>query len=116
MSTQTQGPRACEFLLSEAPGTLSREEITIVSGSGVVEPGTVLAVVTATGKYAPYEDAAADGTETAAGVLIYQTDATSADQSAVAIVRLAEVIDAKLIGSDTNGLADLAALNIIARS
>jgi hypothetical protein len=46
MATETLGPRACEFLLSEAPGTLSRESIAILSGAGVLTAGTVLGQIT----------------------------------------------------------------------
>jgi hypothetical protein len=111
----TMGARAAEFLLSEAPGTLSREEIVIASGESLVS-GTVLGKLTSGGKYAAYNDALSDGTETAVGILLYDADATDADQNAVMIARLAEVESAHLTGSDANGLADLAALNIIARA
>jgi hypothetical protein len=113
----TMGGRAAEFLLSEAPGTLSREEITVVSGQNLVS-GTLLGKVTASSKYIAYDDGAdpADGSETAAGILLYDCDATDGDQKAVMIARNAEVASAKLTGSDANGLADLAALTIIARA
>jgi hypothetical protein len=38
---------------------------------GLVRSGTVLGVVTATGLYGPYDDAAADGREVAAGHLLH---------------------------------------------
>lgn len=43
----TEGPRAGEFIMSEAPGQRSRDNITIVSGAGVVLPGTVLGRISA---------------------------------------------------------------------
>lgn len=207
----TMTARDGAFLLSEAPGALSRESIVIASGSGVLEAGTVLGklavgaatagtiqgtgnatissvtvgagavpgahrlvavtatmmqlfgpngqylgnaavgsaqtvggltftvtaggtamvagshfvitVAAGTGQYGPYDDDNTDGTETAAGILLHQVDATSAAADATAIVRLAEVDSSQLVWASTNdsgdktaGLADLAALNIIARS
>lgn len=35
-------PRNLAFLLAELPGTLSRDVVTIASGSGIVDPGTAL--------------------------------------------------------------------------
>lgn len=112
----TMGARAYAFLLSEAAGSRSREEVTIASGSGALAAGTVLGKITASSKYAAYDDAADDGTETAAAILLSAVDTASADQKAAVIVRDAEIMSAELTGSDANGLADLAALNIIARS
>lgn len=47
MSIKTEGVHAGEFLLSEANGERSRENITITSGSGILPAGTVLAKITA---------------------------------------------------------------------
>lgn len=213
MTALTQSARSAEFLLSEAPGSLSREAVTLKSGAGNLAAGTVLGrvtkgAVTAVGTastagngdfvaesvsattaaqpgtyqlvalsedeallYAPdgaflgqyaigeaysggglafdtegtwdagdtativvaiaagsgeckaYDDDNTDGSDTAVGVLLAATDASSAAQEAVMIARLAEVSAAKLVWAATNdandktaGLADLAALNIIARS
>ena len=42
MTTLTEGTHAGEFVVSEAPGTLSREEITVAAGAGAVTAGMVL--------------------------------------------------------------------------
>jgi hypothetical protein len=123
------GARSGEFVLSEAPGTLSREAVVIASGAGVLQPGTVLGQLTDGGKYVPYDDdhvdasGNADGREAAVGILLEGVDATSADQDAVILTRLAEVVSAKLVWhadndatDKSNGLADLAARYILARS
>ncbi len=119
----TMTARTGEFLLSEAPGTLSRESVVIVASSGDLVPGTVLGVITASGKYAPYDDDNTDGTQTAVGLLWAAAPDSAADQDAVIITRLAEVSSTKLVWASTNdatdktnGLADLAARLIIARS
>lgn len=121
--SQTMGPRAAAFIASEANGSRSRDPIVIASGAGVLVAGLVLGKVTASGKYAAYDNTAADGTETAAGILLIGVDATSADVDAVGVVRDEEIITAALTwdaandgAAQTAGLADLAALGLIARS
>ncbi len=111
---RTEPIHNAEFLLSEGEGVISRDAVTLAKGQNLVA-GTVLGKITASGKYAAYNNAATDGTETAAGILLMSTDATNADMPAVAITRLAEVTAQSLTGLDTAATADLAALNIIVR-
>ena len=124
MSLKTSHLGTGAFLKSEGTGHISRDTITIASGSGVVLAGTVLGKVTASGKYVPYnDDGTDDGSRTAAAILLADVDATSADTTAVGITRLAEVWTDRIIWGagvttnteKTNGLADLAASLIIAR-
>lgn len=111
----TEGKHTGEFLLSEGEGQISRDKVTIVANSGDLVPGTVLGVITASGKYAPYVDAHADGTQAAKAVLYAHVPASAADQPAVVIARYAEVMGSMLTGSDANGVADLAGVGIIVR-
>ena len=113
MVTETR--KAGEFLISEGNGNISREEVTVVSGQDLVA-GELVGKVTASGKYATYDNGAADGTETAAGIIYADCDATGGDTLAAIVVRDAEVSSNTLTGSDANGVTDLAALNIIIRS
>lgn len=124
MTTFTESYNAGEFLVSEANGTLSREVVTVVAGSGVIPVGMVLGKITASGKYKPFDDDNTDGSELAAGLCIaYQSvDATSADKKCVVIFRDAEVKLSALqwaasndAGDKSSGLAKLATKNIIAR-
>jgi hypothetical protein len=85
----TETARNLAFLLTELPGTLSRDTITVASGSGKLKAGTALAKVTATSKYVPAVATGADGSQTAIAVLAYGVDATSAD-----------ITDAVIIGND----------------
>ena len=80
-----------QFLMSEANFHRSRDTIVIVAGSGVVNPGTVLGKITASGKYAPSPATGADGSETGAALNLYQVDATSADAAVSAVTRDCEV-------------------------
>lgn len=112
------------FIKSEGNGDISREAVTIVSGAGALLAGTVLGKITASGKYKPYDDDAADGTQTAVAILYADVDATSADVKATVIARNAEVWQERLVwgaavttaGEKTNAYADLATLGIIVRS
>lgn len=124
MSTLTEGRYAGEFLLSEAPGTLSRDAGTVdVPASTTLEPGTVLGLLSATGHWAPYDDANSDGSETAAGILcgprLVNDEVTEVSLDAAIVTRLAEVRSADLVWSDgvdeAGGIVDLATLDIVAR-
>lgn len=121
MTATTESKRDLAFLVSEAPGTLSRETVTIASGAGALPAGRVLGKVTSSGEYISYDDDNDDGSETAAAVLCHAVDATSAAVSATVIFRLAEVnslINWASTNDSTdiaNGVADLAAKYIIIR-
>lgn len=93
MQTLHEGPRNLAFLLSEAPGSRSRETVIIAAGQGVLLPGTLLGQVTATKKWVASPDAEVvgqEGAETARAVLAYRVDA-SADAEAVTIDCDAEI-------------------------
>lgn len=122
MATYTEPARPLEFLISEGNGQISRDEVTVASGAGALKAGRVMGIVTSGGKYKAYDNGASDGTEVAAGVLAYDVDATSGDQAAVVIARLAEVKAAGLgWGANdstgiTAGTADLKAKLIFTRA
>ena len=102
-------------MLSEANGSISREEVTIAAAAGALAAGTVLGKITASGKYVAYVNGALDGTGAAAGVVYFPIPDSAADQKAVIIARHAEVIESKLTGIDADGKTDLAALQIFCR-
>jgi hypothetical protein len=110
-----EGKHTGEFLLSEANGTRSREQVVISSTAAAMVAGTLVGRITATGEYAAYNDAASDGTEVARGILYTNVADSTADQKAVIIARDAEVIGSELTGSNANGVADLLAIGIIVR-
>lgn len=120
---QTEGMHTSEFLIDEEMGGAmrSREAITVVSGQNLVA-GAVLGKITASGKYAEYDNAAVDGTEVAAGILFSAVDASAADATGVALVRNCgykkSVVTWKTgaLQADIDaGTADLEALGIIGR-
>jgi len=97
MTILTEGRHAGGFLVWEAFRDYTREVVTIATGGTypVLEPGTVLGKITATGKYAAHDPAAVDGTETAVAVLWGPADATLADATVVALVRGPAVVNGK---------------------
>ena len=82
-----------------------------------------ITVAAGSAKYVAYNQDSTDGSEDAAAVLVAACDASTADQTAVAIVRLAEVNGAELVwpadieaGEKTAAIAQLAANTIFVRS
>jgi hypothetical protein len=107
----TEGRYAADWLKREEDSLYSREQVLIASGSGVVKSGTVLGKITASGKYKPVTIAAADGSQNAAGILMWDVDATSADVRAVIIARDAIVAhQALLYGADIDTAPERAAI------
>lgn len=118
-SSSTEGTSTNEVLLSY--DNISKDTVTLISGQNLTA-GTVLGVITASGKYTLHNNAASDGSEAAAAVLLANSDASGGDLSVVAITRLAEVKEDLLVwksgisgANKTAGLAALAAKFIIAR-
>lgn len=110
-------PKAVTDVLKSEFGGISREAVTILSGEGVLAIGTVLAKVTASGKYVAHVNGGSGGTEVAVAVLIDNVDATSADVTrAIVIHRLAEVIRTGLVwdASVDSDAKKLAAVNQLA--
>lgn len=115
MPVLTQGKNPLEFVLYEDDADYSRETVTVAAAAGAMVPGTLVGKITASGKYAAYNNSASDGTEVAAGIVAYAVPDLAADQKAVIFARHAIVRAADLTGADAAGLADLKALGILAR-
>jgi hypothetical protein len=116
MTTLTEGKHALEFLLSEATGDRSREQVTISSAAGALVAGTLLGKITSGGEYIAYDADSVDGSETAVAILAYNVPDSAADQKATVFVRDCEVIESELTGLDTPARADLLAAGIIVRA
>ena len=95
MSHKVLKARDLAFLLSEGPGQISRNSVTIPAGTGKVGAGTPIGELTATaGHFVPSPNALVvgiEGAEVATAILGYSVDATDADVEVVAIDRDAEV-------------------------
>jgi hypothetical protein len=123
MTTLSQSLRGtAHYLVSEANGYLSREQIVVASGSGKLDAGTVLGRVTATKKFVPLDPAATNGAEVAAAILYEACDATDLDVRRTITARHAEVHADVLVWGETvtdaqktTALTQLAGLGIAAR-
>jgi hypothetical protein len=119
-----EGRHPGEFLLSEAAGTRSREVVTVAAGAGIIAPGSVLGLVTASQKCVLSPDTGADGSQTAHSIALYGCDATTADQKITVIRRDAEAMADMLVFAPSVNDApkraakatQLAALGIIVRA
>lgn len=91
MTTLTEKVHEGEAILSEANGHRSRDNVTILSGSGIVKANTIVGKITASGKYQPAPATDVNGSGVANAMTIAEVDATSADVVVAVIARHAEI-------------------------
>ena len=87
MTMLTEGKHAGGFLVWEVLRDYTRETVTIASGAGKLEPGTVLGKITTGGKHTTLAPAATNGSQNAAGILWDAADASIADAPGVVLLR-----------------------------
>lgn len=118
-----------DWLKYESPNYHSRDTATLAAGNGVVVSGTVLAKLTASGKYVPAAASGSDGSQTAVALLICgaasntSVDTTGGDQKVVILTRHADVSHAGITyGTTINDAtkraaaqSQLAAVGIVTR-
>ncbi len=106
--------QASDWLKHEAPSLMSREQVVLTTGAvgTTMLTGTVLGMITASGKFVPHTIAAADGSEAPAAILLFNTPGTGGDVKAVVIARDALVAQQALVyGTDVNTAPERAAVN-----
>ena len=86
MPVLTQTPTMGDVLKYELNPNFTRETVTLLSGTNY-RVGAVLGRITASGKMKLSTAAGTDGAQNAAGMLLDDVDATSADANAVVILR-----------------------------
>ena len=101
-ATLTNDPTA---ILASGHGYII-QNVTVKSGEGELDKGTLLGIETATEKYVAYDDGAVDGSEVAQTILADDVDATSSDQLVAVYVRGLFLLS-KLTGYDAAALVDL---------
>lgn len=106
-------PRLADFILSEANGQRSRENVVVTQTGVAIVSGTVLAKL-ASGKHVPYVNGDATAGE-AAAILYTHLPAATGDTKAVAFARDCEVKRSALTGLDAEGTADLGKAGIAVR-
>lgn len=79
MPVITEGKNLGDLLKYEAPNLYSRDQVTVGAGQNL-PLGTVVGLVTATGKLKQIDPSATDGSQYAAGVLMQAVDATLIDR------------------------------------
>ena len=93
MTTLTEGKHAGGFLVWEVLRDYTRETVTVASGAGKLEPGTVLGKITTGGKYTGLAPAATNGSQNAAGILWAGVDASAADAPGVVVLRGSAIVN-----------------------
>ena len=121
MAAKTEPNYLGDWLKFEEDNLYSRDQVTVASGQNL-KTGTVVGIVTATGKVTQLAPSANDGSENAAGVLLGDVDASAADTPGVIIARHAVCSDKGLVwpsgitGPQKNtALGQLKALGILVR-
>ena len=87
MTMLTEGKHTGGFLVWEVLRDYTRETVTIASGAGKLEPGTVLGRITTGGKYTSFAPGASNGSQNASGILWDSVDASAADAPGVVLLR-----------------------------
>ena len=86
MTVLTQPPTMGDVLKYELNPNFTRETVTLLAGTAY-PVGAVLGRITASGKYKLATSGGSDGAQTAAAVLLYAVDATTADATAIILAR-----------------------------
>jgi hypothetical protein len=123
MTMLTEGKHTGGFLVWEVLRDYTRETVTIASGAGKLEPGTVLGRITTGGKYTSFAPGASNGSQNASGILWDSVDASAADASAVILFRGPAIVNRQdLVWPDgateaqiTTATTALASIGIILR-
>ena len=123
MTMLTEGKHTGGFLVWEVLRDYTRETVTIASGAGKLEPGTVLGRITTGGKYTSFAPSASNGSQNASGILWDSVDASAADAPAVILLRGPAIVNRQdLVWPDgateaqiTTATTALASIGIILR-
>jgi hypothetical protein len=120
--TFTEPVRIGDWLKGEMdhPKDYDRESVTILASQGDLKTGTVMGKITSGGKYVPMDTDASNGSQNAAGILLYDIPDSADDQKAAVIVRGPVLVyaskltwrDSTSSGEKTTALAQLATLGI----
>jgi hypothetical protein len=86
MTTKTMERTLGDVLKHEYNPNTCREVLTLLTGTSYLV-GHVLGKITASGKYTLCNPAAADGSQTAAAVVLFDTDASGGDKTSPLLVR-----------------------------
>lgn len=92
----------------------SGQRMTAPGSDTLYRAGQVLGKVTATGRYAPYNDSNSDGTEVARSVLEMDTMVKANDSSSeIVMIVGGDLLKDLLVGLDAAGIVDLGGVNSV---
>jgi len=101
MATLTQSPTMGDILKYDDNPDYTRETVTLLTGTNYAI-GSVLGIVTASGKYKLSSDSGTDGSQVAVAVLLEAVDATAADAAGVILARGPSIVSkAQLVYDST---------------
>lgn len=106
--------RPAGFVISEANGRASREQVVIAANQVDLKSGTALGKLTAGGALVPYNPAGADGSQNLAGFLFERRKNDTAAQRAVTMARNCELNGRKLVYVNALNAGQLTALEAAA--
>lgn len=127
MAVYTEPALALEFIQFVLNTDFNFDKVTLTAAQGALEAGTVMAKVTGTGNWVPYDDdanGATAGVGIAAGILCYPVANAAGTQDVTMLVRGPVIVKEDLLkweasndGTEkTAAKADLLALGIVVRS
>lgn len=127
MSTYTEPALALEFLQFAVNTDYNFEKVTLTASQGALEAGMVLAKVTGTGNYVPYDDdanGATAGVGIAAAILCYPVANSGSTQEITVLARGPATVKKDALkweasNDDTEknaAIADLLAIGIVVRA
>lgn len=123
MAPLVQPPTEGDLLKFDLDKNYTREVVTLLEGTNY-QLGSVLGLITASGKYKLSTNTGSDGAQTAAGVLIAAVDATGGDRTGVIIKRGPAVVARQMLVFDASvdddakratKIGQLTTLGIVAR-
>ncbi|RBI69905.1 head decoration protein [Roseovarius sp. TE539] len=123
MTVLTQPPTMGDVLKYEVNPNYTRETVTLLAGTAY-PVGSVLARITASGKYTLATSGGTDGAQTAAAVLLFAVDATLSDAVGIVVVRGPAILSRAALAYDgsvddaakiTTKIGQLTALGLIVR-
>lgn len=127
MSVYTEPQLPLEFIQFMLNPDFNFEEVTLTAAQGALLAGTVMAKVTGTGNYVPYDDDAngtTAGVGIADGILCYPVANDAATQKVVILKRGPAIVKSAALqweasndaGEKTAAIAELVALGILVRT
>lgn len=85
LTVRTEETHTFEGLMAELPGGMSRMKVTAVANvaNPILQPGTVMAIITAGGNWTIHDNALSNGAENPTGILLTRVDSVTGEDALV---------------------------------